>query len=260
MKKTLTLAAIRRMNIKRMPLTPHWAEFLGAVPADAGCSFMFTGAPGSGKSTLSLQICDEFRRHGNVLYVCAEENIMAGGIKIRAEQNNISSERIHFLDTTDFEDIQSHLSTHKYRFCLIDSINKIWQTTEDGRKQMPINEVINIQKLYEFVYPVTFIFIAQTDKTRKTYKGDAGASHDVDVEILTIGKRDQPRYAHIEKSRLNPAVTQLHIFTPETKNSKQKKPIMTWNEIQEFERIKRVKDYERKQAKLLSRDPYGSRR
>ena len=79
---------------------------------------------GIGKSTLILQICDNIKGEGTVLYVSGEES--ASQIKMRADRLNIKSEKISFLGETSIELIEESVKKEKPIFMVIDSIQTMY--------------------------------------------------------------------------------------------------------------------------------------
>lgn len=238
-----TLDEVMRMVIKPYPLSKKFREFLGAVPLDETASIQITGPPGSGKSTLILQIADEFARWSDVLYLTGEEKVKAGGIKIRAAKQGIRHKgRIHIAEVSEIDDIKAYITGGTYRVVIIDSIQKVRRHGEKLRS----SEVMQLTHAFPD-RPTLFVYISQTNKSRKEAAGDASDAHDVDVSIFTTGEGTEPRYARIDKSRLNPSVYQLHIFTPTKNGSAQKRSTvdspLTWPEIQALERQKRMKKF-----------------
>lgn len=241
---TMTLADVMRMVVKPYPLSKKFRDFLGAVPRDETASIQITGPPGSGKSTFILQVADEFARTSDVLYCTAEEKIKAGGIKIRASKQGIRNRRrIHIAEVSEIDDIKARIKGGTYRVVIIDSIQKVRRNSDKLRS----SEVMQLTHAFPD-RPTLFIYISQTNKSRKEAAGDASDAHDVDVSIFTNGKGTEPRYARIDKSRLNPTVYELHIFTPaKTSSAPQTHSTadtpLTWPEIQALERQKRIKQF-----------------
>ncbi len=93
----------------------------GIVP---GSIILCGGAPGIGKSTLLLQVCDFVAQTKNVLYVSAEES--AHQIKLRADRLNCLSERIYLFTETDIDEICSVLSVQKPDLAIVDSIQTVY--------------------------------------------------------------------------------------------------------------------------------------
>ena len=94
-----------------------------------GSLVLVGGAPGIGKSTLMLQICDNLCRFARVLYVSGEESERQ--IKLRAERLHIRSEGLYLLAETSLEDILESVQEQKPDVLIVDSI----QTMYNGELQ-----------------------------------------------------------------------------------------------------------------------------
>ena len=70
-----------------------------------GSLVLVGGAPGIGKSTLMLQICDDLCRFSDVLYVSGEESERQ--IKLRAQRLGIREEGLYLYSETNLEDRKS---------------------------------------------------------------------------------------------------------------------------------------------------------
>ena len=94
-----------------------------------GSLVLVGGAPGIGKSTLMLQICDNLCRFSRVLYVSGEESERQ--IKLRAERLHIRGEGLYLLAETSLEDILEAVQEQKPDVLIVDSI----QTMYNGELQ-----------------------------------------------------------------------------------------------------------------------------
>ena len=89
-----------------------------------GSLTLLGGEPGIGKSTLILQICDNIKIDGKILYVSGEES--AEQIKLRADRLGINKDNIMFLSETDIDNIETIVEKMEPEFVIIDSIQTIY--------------------------------------------------------------------------------------------------------------------------------------
>lgn len=89
-----------------------------------GSLVLVGGAPGIGKSTLMLQICDSLCRFANVLYVSGEESERQ--IKLRAERLRVRGEGLYLLSETNLEDILESVNELKPDILIVDSIQTMY--------------------------------------------------------------------------------------------------------------------------------------
>ena len=89
-----------------------------------GSLVLVGGAPGIGKSTLMLQICDNLCRFAKVLYVSGEESERQ--IKLRAERLNVRGENLYLLAETNLEDVVASVHELKPDVLIVDSIQTLY--------------------------------------------------------------------------------------------------------------------------------------
>lgn len=89
-----------------------------------GSLVLVGGAPGIGKSTLMLQICDNLCRFAKVLYVSGEESERQ--IKLRAERLNVRGEELYLLAETNLEDVIEAVHELKPDILIVDSIQTLY--------------------------------------------------------------------------------------------------------------------------------------
>jgi len=98
----ITAGEILEKEYRALPLSRPHSYLLGRF-AHSG-SILMSGFPGGGKSTLALQLLDDIKQHGNVLYVPAEEGadsfttqekIKRQPGKIRLTQNGLDHAQKH---------------------------------------------------------------------------------------------------------------------------------------------------------------------
>lgn len=89
-----------------------------------GSLVLVGGAPGIGKSTLMLQICDNLCRFSDVLYVSGEESERQ--IKLRAQRLGIREEGLYLYSETNLDDIVAAVQEKKPDILIVDSIQTIY--------------------------------------------------------------------------------------------------------------------------------------
>jgi DNA repair protein RadA/Sms len=89
-----------------------------------GSLILVGGAPGIGKSTLMLQICETVAAHGRVLYVSGEESMRQ--IRLRADRLGVTSEDIFVLAETDITEVLTAAEEQKPDMLIIDSIQTLY--------------------------------------------------------------------------------------------------------------------------------------
>ena len=91
-----------------------------------GSIVLLGGAPGIGKSTLLLQICQYLGENYSILYVSGEES--ARQIKVRAERLGVNTESLYILTVTDAEAICDTISSSEPNIVIIDSIQTMYNS------------------------------------------------------------------------------------------------------------------------------------
>lgn len=89
-----------------------------------GSLVLVGGAPGIGKSTLMLQICDNLCRFSKVLYVSGEESEWQ--IKLRAQRLGVQSDALYLLSETNLEEISAVVEQLKPDILIVDSIQTVY--------------------------------------------------------------------------------------------------------------------------------------
>lgn len=99
----------------------------GAV---AGSLVLVGGAPGIGKSTLLLQICNKLCADRTVLYVSGEESERQ--LKLRAERIGVEAEALYILSETRLSDILASIDTLKPDILIVDSVQTLYNKQNDS--------------------------------------------------------------------------------------------------------------------------------
>lgn len=99
----------------------------GAV---AGSLVLVGGAPGIGKSTLLLQICNSLCTERKVLYVSGEESERQ--LKLRAQRLGVNPESLYILSETRMSDILSAVDNLKPDVMIVDSIQTLYNEDNES--------------------------------------------------------------------------------------------------------------------------------
>ena len=99
----------------------------GAV---AGSLVLVGGAPGIGKSTLLLQICDSLCTGRSVLYVSGEESERQ--LKLRAQRLGVFPEQLYILSETRLSDVLAAVEEIKPDILIVDSIQTLYNEENDS--------------------------------------------------------------------------------------------------------------------------------
>jgi len=91
---------------------------------------LLTGNPGIGKSTLLLQVSEEYAKYGEVFYISGEESI--NQIKYRAQRLGVKSPNISLINETDIEILEKNIKKSKPSLVVIDSIQTIYSSLQDS--------------------------------------------------------------------------------------------------------------------------------
>ncbi|MCC6574478.1 MAG: DNA repair protein RadA [Planctomycetes bacterium] len=91
----------------------------------AGSAVLFAGAPGIGKSTLTLQAANKVALLGNpVLYITGEES--AEQIKLRATRLKCDAAELFVVAETNLDAIRNHLANIKPALAIVDSVQTLY--------------------------------------------------------------------------------------------------------------------------------------
>ncbi len=170
-----------------------------------GSMVLLSGEPGIGKSTITLQLCNNLAKQNlRVLYVSGEES--QHQIASRAKRLGMSS-GIDFIGETQFENIQATLEQSNPECVIIDSI-QVMYAAEIGSLAGSINQVrYCTEKLMEFAKKTAtpVILIGHVTKDGNL-AGPRILEHLVDAVLFLEGERYQNlRMIRSMKNRFGPS-------------------------------------------------------
>jgi DNA repair protein RadA/Sms len=160
----------------------------GFVP---GSSLLLAGEPGSGKSTLVLQILKWLRLRS--LYVAGEESLEH--LKFRAERLKISSEKILLVYETNLRKVSAHICQTAPSVVVIDSIQTIYTDVSGAYagSSLQIRKCASSLRRLAQENGVVLILVGQVTKNLKA-AGPQLLQHAVDVVCsLEIDESDARR-------------------------------------------------------------------
>ena len=99
----------------------------GAV---AGSLVLVGGAPGIGKSTLLLQICDQLCKERSVLYISGEESERQ--LKLRAQRLNVTQDNLYILSETRLSDVMEAVESTKPDILIVDSVQTLYNEENES--------------------------------------------------------------------------------------------------------------------------------
>ena len=116
----------------RSDFLPEWGSLIGSwgeelLPVRW---FLVGGAPGIGKSTLLLQICNCLCRARKVLYVSGEESEQQ--LKLRAERLNVASDNLYIFSETSLAEILDAVNQTKPDILIVDSIQTLYKEENES--------------------------------------------------------------------------------------------------------------------------------
>ena len=119
-----TMAEVETTDELRFPTGMGELDRVLGGGAVRGSLVLVGGAPGIGKSTLMLQICDHLCRTAKVLYVSGEESERQ--IKLRAERLQVRGEGLSLLSETNLENVIDAVHAVSPDVLIVDSIQTLY--------------------------------------------------------------------------------------------------------------------------------------
>lgn len=128
---------------------------------------LITGNPGIGKSTLLLQVANEYTAYGEVIYISGEES--PAQVKNRGERLNIKSKNLFLMSETDISRIYEYLVSKKPKVVIVDSIQTLYNSVVDSIPGTPTQIRECTLKIIELAkkYGISFFIVGHITKDGK---------------------------------------------------------------------------------------------
>ena len=154
-----------------------------------GSIVLLGGAPGIGKSTLLLQICQYLGENYSVLYVSGEES--ARQIKVRAQRLGVDTESLYILTVTDAEAICDTISQSEPDIVIIDSIQtmSIQGISSSPGSLTQVRECTNLFMHTAKTLEIPIIIVGHVNKDG-AIAGPKVMEHIVDAVLYFEGERN----------------------------------------------------------------------
>ena len=179
-----------------------------------GSLVLVGGAPGIGKSTLMLQICDSLCRFAKVLYVSGEESERQ--IKLRAERLRVRGEGLFLLAETNLENLVDAVHQLQPDVLIVDSI----QTMYNGENSSAPGSVSQVKECTMALMQlakgegITVFVIGHVNK-EGSIAGPKVLEHMVDCVLYFEGERHMAyRILRAAKNRFG-ATNEIGVFEME---------------------------------------------
>ena len=179
-----------------------------------GSLVLVGGAPGIGKSTLMLQICDNLCRFAKVLYVSGEESERQ--IKLRAERLKVRGEGLYLLAETNLENLVDAVHQLQPDILIVDSIQTLYHgdvTSAPGSVSQVKECTLTLMQLAKGDGITTFV-IGHVNK-EGSIAGPKVLEHMVDCVLYFEGERHMAyRILRAAKNRFG-ATNEIGVFEME---------------------------------------------
>lgn len=173
---------------------------------------LFAGAPGSGKSTLSLRLADNYAKMGHkVLYSSGEES--KGQIALRATRMGVTSELIKVTNETSLEVLLGHIEEEEPKLLIVDSLQTLASSEIPGSvgSISQSKEAANVLTRIAKTKGIAMILVNQILKSGD-FAGSEGVLHIVDCGLMLESDSESPlKFLRALKNRFG-ALEEVGVF------------------------------------------------
>lgn len=181
---------------------------------------LITGNPGIGKSTLLLQVANEYTTYGEVIYISGEES--PAQVKNRGERLNIKSKNLFLMSETDISRIYEYLVSKKPKVVIVDSIQTLYNSVVDSIPGTPTQIRECTLKIIELAkkYGISFFIVGHITKDGKV-AGPKLLEHMVDAVFNFEGEEGLfYRILRSTKNRFG-SINEIAVFSMEEDGMKE---------------------------------------
>jgi DNA repair protein RadA/Sms len=191
-KAAKTISELKASPIKRIATgISEFDRVIGGGIVD-GEVILFAGAPGAGKSSLSLSISNCLASKGmKILYSSGEES--DSQIALRAKRMRVDNDNIRITNETNLETLIGHIESEKPDVLIVDSLQTIASTEIPGsigsisQSREAAHSLTRIAKRDSII----MILINQIIKSGE-FAGSEAVQHIVDCSIILESDNDTP--------------------------------------------------------------------
>jgi DNA repair protein RadA/Sms len=154
-----------------------------------GSIVLLGGAPGIGKSTLLLQICQFLGESHSVLYISGEESTKQ--IKLRAERLHVTTESLYLLSNNDAQSICDTIAACEPDVVIIDSIQtmQLPELSSSPGSLTQVRECTNLFMRTAKQYEIPIFIVGHVNKDG-AIAGPKVMEHIVDTVLYFEGERN----------------------------------------------------------------------
>lgn len=181
----------------------------GIVDAEV---ILFAGAPGSGKSTLSLRLADNYAAKGKaVLYSSGEESPQQ--IALRAKRMGVDNDLIRITNETSLETLLGHIDEVQPELLIVDSLQTLASENIPGSvgSISQSKEAANVLTRLAKTRGISMILVNQILKSGD-FAGSEGVLHIVDCGLMLQSDSESPlKFLRALKNRFG-ALDEVGVF------------------------------------------------
>lgn len=201
-KPALSLSEVKATRLERFATgIDELDRVLGGGFVD-GEVILFAGEPGSGKSTLSLEVANRYAKAGKtVLYSSGEES--REQIGLRANRMSVTSDLIKVINETNLEKLLGYIESENPDLVIVDSLQTLASDAIVGSigSVSQGKEAAHTLTLTAKRDGIAMIFIGQVVKTGE-FAGSESVQHIVDCALRLESDRESPfKFLRTTKNR-----------------------------------------------------------